>query len=69
MRCCEEDSTLQTKWKTRKREDSSLGSEERKAKRRKERSERSERNENSKSKTSKRCGQCMACYRTDDCGT
>lgn len=68
VRCCEEDSTLQTKWKTRKREDSSLGSEERKAKRRKERSERSERNENSKSKTSKRCGQCMACYRTDDCG-
>ncbi|GLV36846.1 CXXC finger protein 1 [Carabus blaptoides fortunei] len=65
IRCCEEDPTLQTKWKTRKREDSTMGSEERKAKRRKER------NENSLSKSrssSKRCGQCMGCYRADDCG-
>lgn len=64
MRCTEEDPTLQTRWKTVKRDDPTASSEDRKIKKRKERNE----NSATKVKSSKRCGQCMGCYRTDDCG-
>lgn len=65
VRCIDEDPTLKTKWKTVKRDDPNVSSEERKVKKRKERNENSS---SSRGKSSKRCGQCMGCYRTDDCG-
>lgn len=63
VRCTEEDPTLQTKWKTVKKEDPNISGEEKKIKRKKERE-----NSSLKPKSSKRCGQCMGCYRADDCG-
>lgn len=68
-RCCEEDPTLQTRWRS-KRDDSTATTnkerttldEQQRVKRRKERPEKSEK------KTTKRCGNCMGCYRTEDCG-
>lgn len=59
IRCTEEDSTLQTRWKT-KRDENAMKEEHRSKKRK-------ERNENKPDKKQKRCGDCMGCYRTEDC--
>lgn len=61
-RCCEEDPTLQTRWRT-KRDDTAAATnkDEQKVKKRKERADKSD-------KKTKRCGNCMGCYRTEDCG-
>lgn len=69
-RCCEEDPTLQTRWRSRKddkvattttnREEHQQQQQQR-VKKRKERPEKSD-------KKTKRCGDCMGCYRTEDCG-
>ncbi|KRT78243.1 PHD finger motif containing protein, partial [Oryctes borbonicus] len=60
IRCTEEDSTLQTRWKTKR--DENIPKEEHRSKKRKER------NESKTDKKQKRCGDCMGCYRTEDCG-
>lgn len=63
IRCSEEDSSLRTRWKT-KRDDAgaNTNTEERKARKRKDRSEVKN------DKKMKKCGECMGCYRTEDCG-
>ncbi|XP_063925339.1 CXXC-type zinc finger protein 1 [Zophobas morio] len=63
IRCSEEDSSLQTRWKT-KRDDASANtnSDERRSRKRKDRGE------TKTDKKMKKCGECMGCYRTEDCG-
>ncbi|PNF24443.1 CXXC-type zinc finger protein 1 [Cryptotermes secundus] len=76
VRCREEDPTLVTKYKPRKREGerTTPGTEERKAKRRKDKLDSCEILEDNNikplplSSPLKRCGKCLGCYRTDDCG-
>ncbi|KAL1502138.1 hypothetical protein ABEB36_007328 [Hypothenemus hampei] len=78
VRCQEEDSTLQTKWRLKRdRDDSSFQyTEEKKPKKRKERHEgdydrprtKEEKTKSKTDKKSKKCGECMGCYRTEDCG-
>ncbi|XP_017776789.1 PREDICTED: CXXC-type zinc finger protein 1 [Nicrophorus vespilloides] len=66
IRCTEEDSTLKTRWKT-KRDDLPVRQNpptEADFKQKK----RKERNENIKDKKPKKCGDCMGCFRTEDCG-
>ncbi|CAG9814768.1 unnamed protein product [Phaedon cochleariae] len=72
IRCKEEDSTLVTRWKTKKeqREESASVSayaqteaEDRKSRKRKERSDGGKAD-----KKIKKCGECVGCYRTEDCG-
>lgn len=64
-RCAEEDPTLQTRWKTKKDENSSAvvtkEKDEQKVRKRKDRNDKSD-------KKNKKCGDCMGCYRTEDCG-
>ncbi|KAF5280187.1 hypothetical protein FQA39_LY18104 [Lamprigera yunnana] len=60
IRCMEEDSTLQTRWRT-KRDDTGNKDEHRAKKRR-------ERGDTKSEKKIKKCGDCMGCYRVDDCG-
>lgn len=64
IRCSEEDSTLQTRWKTKRDETSgaNTNSDERKSRKRKDRSDAKP------DKKLKKCGECMGCYRTEDCG-
>ncbi|XP_018568188.1 CXXC-type zinc finger protein 1 isoform X2 [Anoplophora glabripennis] len=66
IRCKEEDSTLVTRWKTKRERDEASSvqnnSEDRKSRKRKDRGE------NKTDKKTKKCGECMGCYRTEDCG-
>ncbi|XP_067015248.1 CXXC-type zinc finger protein 1 isoform X2 [Anabrus simplex] len=66
VRCREEDPTLQTRYKPRKREGDRItaGNDDRKTKKRKEKLDSFE--EKTKS-SSRRCGRCAGCYRTEDC--
>lgn len=63
IRCHEEGSTLQTRWKTKRDEGAgaNTNTEERKSRKRKERGE------SKNDKKMKKCGDCMGCYRTEDC--
>ncbi|PSN52659.1 CXXC-type zinc finger protein 1 [Blattella germanica] len=75
-RCREEDPTLVTRYKPRKREGerNTSGADERKVKKRKDKLETYDHLEDNKikssslSSSSKRCGQCPGCCRTEDCG-
>lgn len=64
-RCQEEDPTLQTRWKTKRDENSTSvvtkEKDEQKVRKRKDRNDKSD-------KKNKKCGDCMGCYRTEDCG-
>lgn len=64
VRCIEEDSTLQTRWKTKREENAAntANKDEHRIKKRKERGD------NKSDKKQKKCGDCMGCYRTEDCG-
>lgn len=61
VRCTEEDSTLQTRWKTKRDESGPIKDEHRSRKRK-------ERAENKSDKKQKRCGECVGCCQVEDCG-
>lgn len=67
VRCREEDPTLVTRYKPRKREGerNTSGTDERKSKKRRDKMESLEEKVRS---SSKRCGRCAGCFRTEDCG-
>ncbi|XP_049828645.1 CXXC-type zinc finger protein 1-like isoform X1 [Schistocerca gregaria] len=68
VRCREEDPTLVTKYKPRKREGehSSSNAIDRQSRDRKRKEKVGSADE--KTRMSKRCGRCKGCYRTEDCG-
>ncbi|XP_069691399.1 CXXC-type zinc finger protein 1-like isoform X2 [Periplaneta americana] len=74
VRCREEDPTLITKYKPRKREGerTTPGADERKVKKRKDKLEScdilEDKIKSPLTSSSKRCGKCPGCYRTEDCG-
>lgn len=67
-RCCEEDPTLQTRWRT-KRDESERAAVTNKEEQQQQKVKKRNRERTDKSdKKTKRCGNCMGCYRTEDCG-